>query len=121
MASCVNQFTPDQKSRVGNAAADSTSLQRVAGGQPGSTSRFWLPLGGAYLMSLDVTSAAVPNSSRSRRCFIRLLVQPAAAHQAPCDVGGLEGAALGRRMGGEVARNRNQDMAACSVAPHSSY
>ena len=51
-------------------------------------------------------------SSRARRCLIGLLVQPAAAHEAPGDVGGLEGASLGRRVGGEVARDGDQDMAA---------
>ena len=50
--------------------------------------------------------------SRSRRCCVGLLVQPAAAHEAPGDVGGLEGTSLGRRMGGEVARDGDQDMAA---------
>ena len=39
-------------------------------------------------------------------------MQPPAAHEALGDVGGLEGASLGRRMGGEVARDGDQDMAA---------
>jgi hypothetical protein len=51
-------------------------------------------------------------STRSRRCLVGLLVQPAAAHEALGDVGGLEGASLGRRMGGEVARDCDQDVAA---------
>ena len=39
-------------------------------------------------------------------------MQPPAAHEALGDVGGLEGASLGRRMGGEVARDSDQHMAA---------
>ena len=45
-------------------------------------------------------------------------MQLAAPHQAPGDVGGLQRRAFGRRMGGEIAGDRNEDVPALiGVAP----
>ena len=48
----------------------------------------------------------------------RFLMKLAAAHQPPRDVGGLQRRALGRRMGGEIAGDGDQDVPALvGVAP----
>ena len=45
-------------------------------------------------------------------------MQLAAPHQTPGDVGGLQRRAFGRRMGGEIAGDRNEDVPSLiGVAP----
>jgi hypothetical protein len=45
-------------------------------------------------------------------------MQLAAPHQAPRDVGGLQRRAFGRRMGGEIAGDRNEDVPAREIKGH---